>query len=244
MPNECKMRIKIADNPTYGIDTYGFFLAKSPNEVCFDPKDSNIVITDFPENDGDSFYVPSFVARKSFDYTISLIFFDNTLNSANKKISSFYNSLLGKQVVIYNDYKGVKVTGYIKSYKAGEFYRDEKDLVLFDLTFYIPRPQDCDFEYSQTPVFHGTPQHITKSVRDSSYVIIVPIGAESVTFSWDSSFGVPSSVIYAELGYEIKDVFIQSTTTKTLDDGSVVEYSVFTYTPAIPFSKQVTYIVK
>lgn len=245
MSDNCKMRIKIGDDgATYGIDYYGFYLVKSPSTLGCDVKESNIVSVDFPEMDGDAFYIPSSPSKKSFSYPISLVFFDNSLNSGNKKISDFYNSLLGKKITIFNDYKGVKIVGYVKSYKDGEFYREERDVILFDLEFYVPRPQDCDFNYFEAPVFHGTPQHVVKSAVSKSYTIVVPVGAESVSFSWDYEFGDPDSVIYEELGYNIKDVFEKTTEMKTFDDGSTKLYAVFTYTPSIPFSKQVTYIVK
>jgi len=248
MSDICKMRIKIADNPTYGIDYYGFYLAKSQSEMGCDPKDSSIVITDFPEVDGDTFYIPPMPSRKSFDYDISLSFFDDNLNSANKKISEFYNSLFGQPITIYNDYKGVKLVGRIKSYKAGEFYRNEKDVVLFDLTFYIPRPQDCDFNYSATKIYYGVNYDNSSPLNFSSQIappidIVIPAGTTNVMFAWDSSLGNPTSVMYNELGYNVKDIFSTSQIALTVD-GVETEYTLFLYTPAIPFSKQVTYSIK
>ena len=145
MADTCKMRIQIGDGDITDIATLGFFLAKSPSELACNVKGSNIITADFPEEDGEAFYIPTAPKLNSFDYTISLIFFDGSLNSANQKITGFYNSLLGQKVTVYNDFKQVKVVGYVKSYKSGEFYRKEKDVVIFDLTFYVPDPTLCDF---------------------------------------------------------------------------------------------------
>ena len=243
MSDTCKMRIKIADNPTYSIDYYGFYLAKSPSELGCDVKESNIVTTDFPESDGDAAYIPSTVSKKSFDYTISLIFFDNNLNTANKKISEFYNSLLGKKVTLFNDYKGVKIVGYVKSYKAGEFYRNEKDVVVFDLTFFVPKPGECDFDYAASKYYFGTTNSLASSTT-RPFTMIIQQGATFARFLIESSLGGVVSVIYNELGYEIKDIFEETSADIENDDGSVTEYTQYTYTPAIPFSKQVTYTVK
>ena len=139
------MRIQIGTGAITDISTYGFHLAKSPSELAPDIKESNIVTTDFPEESGVRFYVPTAPTKKSFDYPISLVYYEKSLNTANARITAFCESLLGKQITIYNDDKKVKVVGYAKSYKAGEFYRNEIDVIIFDITFFIPRPQDCDF---------------------------------------------------------------------------------------------------
>lgn len=139
------MRIKIGDGAIYDIAHYGFYLGKSPSELGCEPKESNMIITDFPEEDGVDVYVPPVVAKKEFDYPITLIYFNESIDTANAAITSFYNSIYGKKITIYNDYKKVMVVGYVKSFKNAEFYRSEKDVVTFELTFLIPKPQDCNF---------------------------------------------------------------------------------------------------
>jgi len=49
--------------------------------------------------------------------------------------------------------------------------------------------------------------------------------------------------MYNELGYNVKDIFSTSQIALTVD-GVETEYTLFLYTPAIPFSKQVTYSIK
>lgn len=139
------MRIQIADGAIKDIGVYGFYLGKSPDILATDIKDSNFVITDFPDEDGDSVYTPEVQKKKSFDYPITLIYFSKDINTANAVINGFYELLVGKLITIYNDYKKVIVSGYVKAYKDVSFYRKEKDVVVFDLVFYIPKPQDCTF---------------------------------------------------------------------------------------------------
>jgi hypothetical protein len=139
------MRIQIGTGTIYDISHYGFFLGKSPSEFVCNPKESNFVTTDFPENDGVDIYIPQVPSKKEFDYPITLIYFNNSLNTANGAITSFCNSLVGNKITIYNDHKKVKVVGYFKSQKTAEFYRQETDVITFELVFFIPKPQDCDF---------------------------------------------------------------------------------------------------
>ena len=140
------MRIQIADGVINDIGIYGFYLGKSPSVLAPDIKENNFVITDFPEEDGETVYIPATPKKKSFDYSITLIYFTGSLNAANTAINNFYESLVGKLITIYNDYKKVMVKGYVKSYKEAEFYRKEKDVVTFEIVFYIPKPQDCNFK--------------------------------------------------------------------------------------------------
>ena len=140
------MRIQIGSGTVQDISFYGFFLGKTPSMLGCDIKESNIIITDFPEISGSTVYIPPTPALKSFDYPITFIYFSDSIDSANQVISDFYNSMLGEVITIYNDFKKVMVKGYAKSYKEGEFYRSEKDIVIFDIVFFIPKPQDCNFD--------------------------------------------------------------------------------------------------
>lgn len=134
------MRLKIGTDPIRDIPYWGLELIKSPQQFGNNVKDSNIVSVDFPEMDGDVFYIPPSPKVKSFDYTVTFAFVGESENQASQKISQFCDLLEGKKTVIYNDYKKVQLEGYYKSYKDGEFYKDTK-VVLFDVTFYIPEPQ-------------------------------------------------------------------------------------------------------
>ena len=142
------MRIKIGAGTPIDIVSLGFHFIGSPSELAANVKESSIVTTDFPEEDGVEAYVSPIPSKKEFDYPISFLYFSDNLNDANGKIHDFYESLLGRKITIYNDYKKVMVVGYAKSYKNGSFYRNEKDVVEFEINFLIPKPSACNFNYT------------------------------------------------------------------------------------------------
>jgi len=134
------MRLKIGADSIRDISYWDLELIKSPQSYGHEIKDTNIVKTDFPEMDGDVFYIPPTPKISSFDYTVTFAFYGTTKDQAAIKISQFCNLLKGKKAIIYNDYKKVQLEGYFKSYKDGEFYKGSQ-VVVFDVTFYIPEPQ-------------------------------------------------------------------------------------------------------
>lgn len=137
------MRFKIGDGAIFDISTLGFELIKSPENYGSNVKDSNIVITDFPEEHGSRVYIPPAPKKAAFDYTIKLGYYSENGDAATK-IDTFIESLLGKDVVIYNDYKKVQLTGKYKSYKDGGTYEGTK-VALFDVTFLIYNPNTIVF---------------------------------------------------------------------------------------------------
>jgi hypothetical protein len=143
MNADCKISIAIEDGEEVDLSTFGFHLMKSPSLLGYDIKENSILTTDFPEENGSRFYILPTPPKKSFDYQISLLYFENSLYTANAKIVDFCESIFGKKITIRNYYKGVLVVGYVKTYTAGEFYRNAVDAISFDLSFFVPRPQDC-----------------------------------------------------------------------------------------------------
>lgn len=132
------MRLKIGDGAIFDIATLGFELIKSPANYGSTIKDSNIVVTDFPEEHGSRVYIPVAPKKAAFDYTIKLGYYSESGDAATK-IDTFIESLLGKDVIIYNDYKKVQLTGKYKSYKDDGTYEGTK-VALFDVTFLIYNP--------------------------------------------------------------------------------------------------------
>lgn len=132
------MRIKIGDGAITDIATLGFELIKSQENYGSNIKSSNIVVTDFPEEHGSRVYIPSLPKKEAFDYTIKLAYYSEN-NDAATKIDAFIESLLGKDITIYNDYKKVQLTGKYKSYKDDGTYEGTK-VALFDITFFIYNP--------------------------------------------------------------------------------------------------------
>ena len=113
-------------------------LIKSPENYGSSIKASNIVVTDFPEEHGSRVYIPP--KKEAFDYTIKLGYYSES-DDAPEKIDAFIESLMGQDVIIYNDYKGVQLTGKYKSYKDGGTYEGTK-VALFDVTFFINNPDE------------------------------------------------------------------------------------------------------
>lgn len=254
------MRIKIADGATIDIGTLGFYLGKSPSELSANIKESNFVVTDFPDEDGEDVYVPSTPKTKSFDYPVTLIYVSNDINVANTVIKNFYDSLVGKLIIIYNDYKKVMVKGYAKSYKSAEFYRNEKDVIVFEIVFYIPKPQDCNFDYSTTQSYSGggssedpgggsgsitNPEEIVQLDPSAGFPITltVPIGATRAVFAYNNDLGDVASVIYTALNIDVKDIFTYVLVPVVNELGDTVNYRSYSYTPAIPYTDEVTYII-
>lgn len=134
------MRMKIGNEAVFNLQDKGFHLIKSPERYANDIKDSNIVVIDFPEEDGARVYMPKEVKVKALDYTIKLAYC-NDAGDAPKKISALIQSMIGKDITIYNDYKKVQLKGKYKSYKDEGTYEGTK-VVIFEITFLIPNPKD------------------------------------------------------------------------------------------------------
>ena len=143
-PKKMDMRIKIADGAAVDIKTFGMELVKSPERFGFKIKESNIIRTDFPEEDGIDVYIPQTPKRESFEYKITLAFVAEDNEKIADKVSSFIESLRGKVITIYNDYKGVQLEGYLVNYSDGEFYKGSK-VATFELTFLIADPNKVVF---------------------------------------------------------------------------------------------------
>lgn len=132
------MRLKIGDEAVFDIDDIDLVLMKSPEKYGSNIKDNNIVTTDFPEEHGTRVYMPPEPKKAAFDYTIKFGYYSQAGN-ASEKISAFVDSLIGEDVVIYNDYKGVQLIGKYKTYKDDGIYEGTK-VALFDVTFLIYDP--------------------------------------------------------------------------------------------------------
>lgn len=132
------MRIKIGEGAIIDIASLGFELIKSPENYGASIKGSNIVVTDFPEEHGSRVFIPTAPKKEAFDYTVKLGCYSES-GDAPTRINAFIESMLGKDVVIYNDYKGIQLTGKYKSYRDGGTYEGTR-VALFDVTFFIYNP--------------------------------------------------------------------------------------------------------
>lgn len=132
------MRLKIGDGLVKDISTWGLELIKSPDNFGGKIKDNNIITTDFPELDGEVVYMPPEPKQEAFDYTVTFAFHSEN-EKPSVKINAFVKELIGKKVVVYNDYKGVQIEGRFKEYKDGEFYKNTK-VVVFEVIFRVSEP--------------------------------------------------------------------------------------------------------
>ena len=151
-----EMRIKIGTAEPVDITTWKLHLIKSPSVMAADIKENNVVIKDYPENNGEDYYINPTPKLSAFDYEVTFAYHEEgitnslDLKKANYYITTFYNAMLGKKITIYNDYKKqTMVDCYVKSYKEGEFYRGKfslsRDIVIFSVTFRIPNHASCVF---------------------------------------------------------------------------------------------------
>ena len=147
-----EMRIKIGSADAVDISTWKLHLIKSPSIMGADIKENNVVTKDYPEKDGEYYYINPTPKLSAFDYEVTFAYHEDgiteplNLKKANHYITTFYNAMLGKKLTIYNDYKKqTMVDCYVKFYKEGEFYRDTKDIVIFSVIFRIPNPAVCVF---------------------------------------------------------------------------------------------------
>ena len=102
------MRIKIGDDAIKNISTWNLELIKSPDNFGGKIKDSNIITTDFPEDDGEVIYMPSVPKQEAFDYTVTLAF-PSTTEKPSVKINAIVKEWIGKVIVDYNDFKAVQL---------------------------------------------------------------------------------------------------------------------------------------
>ena len=79
----------------------------------------------------------------------------------------------------------------------------------------------------------------------TTFTINIPIGAEMVVFAYPETLQDVDSVTYVEgLGAEVKGVFNQTTVSvESANAFDSVNYKVYTYIPAVPFSATATYNV-
>lgn len=151
MSRECKIRIKIGNGSIQDAKTtWGFHLMESDDTVIAPIKDYEY--EEYPERSNVDIY--PYTTKKPFDYTCTLlaIGMEDVVNST---VKSFYDSLFeitpgvdlikSLPITIYNDWKGVQVTGYVKTLPGKDYHPElsehEKGAFLFDLTIFVADPK-------------------------------------------------------------------------------------------------------
>ena len=151
MSRTCKIRIQINGGTIKEASTeWGFHLIESDNTIV--PPIRDYPIQEYPESANAEIYPHT--TLKPFDYKCKLLCL-GALTTINQTVKGFYDSLFtittgqdlrqALPITLYNDYKGVKLTGYVKSVEAGDYYPEisevEKGAYTFDFILYIADPK-------------------------------------------------------------------------------------------------------
>ena len=128
--------IKIDDGLDRNLAYYGMEVVSSPEAFGVNIKKSNIIITDFPEEDGDVVYIPDNPSVESFDYKMELAVVTKIGESPAVKIADFVSAVMGKKITITNTLKRIKIDGYFSGYKDVRYYNDR--VSVFEVTIYVP----------------------------------------------------------------------------------------------------------
>ena len=150
MARNCKIHIKIADGSIYDAETtYGLYLMDSDDLVVSPVKDYEV--QSYPESAAVEIY--PYTTKQPFDYKVSLLKIGD-ISTVNTSVNAFYDSLfevssgvdlrMAKSITIYNDWKGVQVTGYAKSSPSTgnhpNLIQVDQCAYLFDLILQVADP--------------------------------------------------------------------------------------------------------
>lgn len=147
----CKIRIQIGTGTVEeAITKWGLYLIKSDDTII--PPMKDYPTREYPESS--AVEIHPYASLQSFDYTCTLLCL-GALSTVNQTVRNFYDSLFtittGKDlrqalpITLYNDYKGIKLTGYAKTAEGKEYYpklsKAEEGAYTFDLTLFVADPK-------------------------------------------------------------------------------------------------------
>ena len=150
MPRVCEIRIKIGSGAIQNaITAWGLYLMESDDTIVAPVRDYEI--QEYPEQAAPEIY--PFTTLMPFDYKCTLLCLGD-LDEVNATVKAFYDSLFvitpgvdlrqAQEITLFNDYKGVQVSGYAKSPEAKDYYPEliayEKGAFLFDFILYVANP--------------------------------------------------------------------------------------------------------
>jgi len=151
MPRNCKIHIQISTGAVRDAESYyGFHLMESDDTVTAPLKDYEE--QKYPESAAVEIY--PYTTFKTFDYTCQLLAIGDS-STVNSSVHAFFDSCFeitagvdlrkALPITIYNEWKGVRVTGYIKTNPEKGYYPKltevEKSAYLFELVLYVADPQ-------------------------------------------------------------------------------------------------------
>lgn len=151
MPRNCKIHIQIDSGTIRDAESYyGFFLMDSDDIVVPPVKDYETQA--YPEASAVEIY--PYTTFEPFDYSCSILAVGD-LATVNASIQAFYDSLFeitpgtdvrkALPITVYNEWKGVKLTGYAKTNPAKDNIPNlttvEKGAYLFDFIIFVADPR-------------------------------------------------------------------------------------------------------
>lgn len=151
-----RVRLQIADGEISDtVDKYGLVYIEADKR--FEAPLKEIEKTSYPEQEGENSLNKT--VRDAFDYKVKWFIQTNgSIFNANRIISAFNSQLYiaagdimtFKQVVLYDDYKKVKIVGIPSLIQeATEFWRDangkQHDVVCVEWVIRVSKPSLCDF---------------------------------------------------------------------------------------------------
>ena len=151
MPRYCKIRIKIADGEIQdAITAWGLYLIDSDDTIIAPVREYEK--QQYPEEAAAEIH--PYTTLMPFEYKCTLLCL-GSLSEVNTTVRNFYDSLFSitagvdlrqaKPVTIYNDYKGIRVTGYAKTAEGNEYYPElaeyEKGAWIFDFILDVADPK-------------------------------------------------------------------------------------------------------
>ena len=151
MARDCKIRIKIGTGEIQdAITTWGLYLIDSDDTIIAPVREYESI--EYPEEAAAEIY--PYTTLKPFDYKCTLLCLGD-LTTVNATVRTFYDSLFAitsgvdlrkaEQITLYNDLKGVRVTGYAKTNDPKDYYpqliEHEKGAFIFEFVLYVADPK-------------------------------------------------------------------------------------------------------
>lgn len=151
MSRTCEIRIRIGSGTVQNaITAWGLYLMESDDTIIAPIREYEV--QEYPEEAAPEIY--PFTTLMPFDYKCTLLCMGD-LDTVNATVRAFYDSLFtitpgvdlrqAQEITLYNDYKGVQVTGYVKTAEAKDYYPSlseyEKGAFLFDFILYVADPK-------------------------------------------------------------------------------------------------------
>ena len=151
MPRECKLYIQIESGPIVDIQSaLGFHLVDSDDTVVAPIKDYEV--QKYPESAAVEIY--PYTTLDPFDYSCTLMAV-GPQSTVNASVRAFFDSMFeisgvsdirkAKPITIYNEWKGVKATGYVKTSPAKGSYPNlvayEQGAYLFEFIIFVSDPR-------------------------------------------------------------------------------------------------------